>query len=37
LINDDAFVLAAMADMCSMVHLICLFVKTYLLALLQDN
>jgi len=26
-----------MADMCSMVHLVCLFMKTYLLALLQDN
>ena len=37
LINDDAFVLVVMADMCSMVHLACLFVKMHLLALLQDN
>jgi len=26
-----------MANACSMVHLICLFMKTHLLALLQDN
>jgi len=37
LINDDAFVSAAMADVCSMVHLVCLFIKMHLLALLQDN
>jgi len=37
LINDDAFVLAAMADACTMVHLICLFMKPHLLSLLQDN
>jgi len=36
-INDDAFVLAATADACSMVHLACWFMKTHLLALLQDN
>jgi len=28
---------AAIADTCSMVHLVCLIMKTYLLALLQDN
>ena len=33
---DDAFVLAVMADACFMVHLICLFMKTHLLMLLQD-
>jgi len=37
LINDVAFVWAAMADACSMVHLICLFMKTHVLPLLQDN
>jgi len=37
LINDDAFVLAAMTDACSMVHLVCLFIKTHVLVLLQDN
>ena len=37
LIDDDAFVSAATADACSMVHLVCLFMKTHLLALLQDN
>jgi len=37
LINNDAFVSAATGDACSMVHLICLFMKTHLLALLQDN
>ena len=26
-----------MADACSVVHLVCLFMKTHLLALLQDN
>jgi len=36
-INDDAFVLAAMADVCSIVHLTCLFMKRHLLALLKDN
>jgi len=34
-INDDTFVLAVTADTISMVHLVCLFMKTYLLALLQ--
>jgi len=37
LINNDAFVSAAMADVCCMVHLVCLFMKMHLLALLQDN
>jgi len=37
LINNDASVSAATAAMCSMVHLVCLFMKTHLLALLQDN
>jgi len=37
LINDNACVSAATPDACSMVHLVCLFVKTHLLALLQDN
>ena len=37
LIDDDAFVSAATANACSMVHLICLFMKTHLLASLQDN
>jgi len=36
-VNDDAFVLAAATDACSMVYLICLFMKMHLLALLQDN
>jgi len=36
-VNDDAFVSAATADVCSMVHIVCLFMKTHLLALLQDN
>jgi len=31
---DDAFVSAAMADTCSMVNLVRLFMKLYLLALL---
>jgi len=31
LINDDPFVSAATADACSMVHLVCLFMKTHLL------
>jgi len=35
--KDNALVSAAMADACSMVHLVCLFMKTHLLALLQDN
>jgi len=33
-LNDDAFILAAMADACSMVNLVCLFMKLHLLALL---
>ena len=37
LIDDDAFALAAKADACSMVHLVCLIMKMHLLALLQDN
>jgi len=37
LINDGAVVLAATTDTCSMVYLVCLFIKPYLLALLQDN
>jgi len=36
LINDSAFVLAATANTCSVVHFVCLFMKT-LLALLEDN
>jgi len=35
--NDDAFVLAGTVDVCSMVHLVCLSMKTHLLTLLQDN
>ena len=35
--NDDAFVSATTADPCSMVHLVCLFMKTHLLALLQSD
>jgi len=34
---NDAFVLAAMADTCFMIHLVCLFMKMHMLALLQDN
>jgi len=37
LINDDAFILAATVNTCLVVHLVCLFMKTHLLALLQDN
>jgi len=37
LINDDAFVSAATADTCSMVHLSACLWKPHLLALLQDN
>jgi len=37
LINDDVFVSAVAADMCTIVHLVCLFVKMHLLVLLQDN
>jgi len=37
LINDDACVSAVMADTCSMVHLVGLFMKTHMLVLLQDN
>jgi len=36
-INGDAFILAVTADACSVVHLVCLFMKTHLPALLQDN
>jgi len=36
LINGDAFVSAATADACSMVHLVCFFYENALLALLQD-
>ena len=35
--NDDAFVSAATADACFMVHPVSLFMKTHLLVLLQDN
>ena len=35
--SHDAFVSAATADMCFMIHLVCLFMKTHLLALLQGN
>jgi len=31
------FFLAVTADVCTMVHLVCLFMKPHLLALLQDN
>jgi len=34
---DDPFVSAATADACFMINLVCLFMKTHLLALLQDN
>ena len=37
LINDDTFVSVATADARLMVHLVFLFIKTHLLALLQDN
>ena len=37
LINDDNFVSAVTANVCSMVHPVCLFMKTLLLALLQYN
>jgi len=37
LYNDDASVSVAMADACTMVYVVCLFMKTHLLALLQDN
>jgi len=37
LIDDDTFVLAGTADTCFMVHLVYLFMKTHLLALLQDK
>jgi len=37
LINDAAFVSAATADAYFIIHLVCLFMKTHLLALLQDN
>ena len=35
--DDDVFVLAVTAAACSMVHLVCLFVKMHLLVLLQGN
>jgi len=35
--NPDAFVSAATANVCFMVHLACLFMITHLLALLQDS
>jgi len=31
------YVINSVIDMCSMVHLVCLFMKMHLLALLQDN
>jgi len=34
---DDAFLSAATADACSMLNLVCMFMKPHLLALLQDN
>jgi len=34
---NEAFVLSSMADSCSMVNLVCLFMKMHLLSLLQDN
>ena len=34
---DDAFVSAETVDACSMVNLVCLFMKPHLLALLSDN
>jgi len=34
--NDDVFVLDATANVCTMVHLVCLFMNPHLLALLQD-
>ena len=37
LINNDAFVSAATANTCFVVHLVCLFMKTRLLVLLQDS
>jgi len=37
LINDDGFVSDATANACFMVHLVCLFMKTHPLALLQDS
>jgi len=35
--NGGAFVSAAMADVCFIIHIVCLFMKMHLLALLQDN
>jgi len=35
--DDDAFVSAVTGNMCSMVHLVCLFMKKHLIAFLQDN
>jgi len=37
MINDDVFVSAVTADACFMVLLVCLFMKTHLLALLLGN
>ena len=37
LIDDDAFISAVTANVCFTVHLVCLFMKTYLLVLLQGN
>jgi len=37
LIGDDVFVSATMGEACFMVHLVCLLMKTHLLALLLDN
>jgi len=37
LVDDDVPVLAATADICFMVHLVGLFMKTQLLVLLQDK
>jgi len=37
LINDDVFVSAATTNACFMIHLVCLFMKRHLLALVQDN
>jgi len=37
LINNDAFVSAVTADACSILHLVCLFMKMHLLGLRQDS
>jgi len=36
-VHDNVFVSTGTADVCFVVHFVCLFVKTHLLALLQDN